>query len=192
MLRRNNIIISTAQLLAAPLTAVLHVVLWFQFQAATAQVESSAGTSSMAITNPYYSGCLRAKLPTFNPQPRVCTSIDDIGTGSNEDALLCRTSTFNNLEIRIGAGNWDSATALGWLTQIILTELLGVPSSIESGAFGSSRDFYDPQARIDYDASMGPHPLATATDLPDSNCASFQQNMMSEDDYETCAHFMPE
>jgi hypothetical protein len=52
------------------------------------------------------------------------------------------------MEIRVAVGNWDSATALGWLTQIILSEIMGVPTSIESGMYGSSRDFYDPQAAL--------------------------------------------
>jgi hypothetical protein len=48
------------------------------------------------------------------------------------------------MEIRIAAGNWDSATAmLGWLVQMILSEISGVPTSIESNMYGSSRDFYD-------------------------------------------------
>ena len=100
--------------------------------------------SNMEITNPFYSGCLQAKVEGWTTL-RACARNDPPNAA---ELGLCRAPPFEYLEIRIGTGNWDSATLMGWLTQIILSEVLGVPSSIESGAFGSSRDFYDPQAAI--------------------------------------------
>ena len=145
--------------------------------------------SPTGISNPFYSGCLYQKLEGWE-NLRVCSKRTD---PPNAAALgLCRPSPFDYLEIRIGTGNWDSATLLGWLTQIILSEVLGVPSSIESGAFNSSRDFYDPIGRIDYDRSMGPTPLEVATDLPDGDCLSLIRTNTNAENYQACAHFMPE
>ena len=141
------------------------------------------------LSNPYYSGCLHQKLEGWK-NLRVCSGRMD---PPNAAALgLCRPPPFDYLEIRVGTGNWDSATALGWLTQIILSEILGVPSSMESGMFGSSRDFYDPQGRVDFDTSMGPAPLVKASEIPGSDCRSLVKANTDEENYVPCAHFMPE
>ena len=142
--------------------------------------------SQESIANPYYSGCLNQKLKGWSKK-RVCARDDP----PEAVGVLCREPSFDSyLEIRIATGNWNSATALGWLTQIILSEILGVPSSIESGAFGTSRDFYDAQARLDYNRSVSIHPLIKATDLAGGDCRSLKTT--SSDNYEPCAHFAPE
>jgi len=102
---------------------------------------------------------------------------------------MCKEPAFDYLEIRIGPGNWFSATALGWLVQIILSEVLGVPSTVESASYGTSRDFYDPDQRLDYDNNGGTDMLTTAYRLPGSDCRSVDK---SEKGYTPCAHFVPE
>ena len=116
-------------------------------------------------SNPYYSGCLHqfqqqrqqelqqtrhGEHVTLNGpttsiyyNARVCNSNDELPEAV--EMGYCRLPEFPeyNMEIRIATGNWDSATMLGWLAQILLSEILGVPSTIESGMYGSSRDFYD-------------------------------------------------
>lgn len=106
---------------------------------------SNRNLSKSNITNPYFSGCLQQKLEGWT-KPRVC--IDRYDPPNALEKGLCRKNPFDYMEIRIATGNWDSATALGWLTQIVLSEMLGVPSSIESNMYGSSRDFYDPRGAI--------------------------------------------
>ena len=105
----------------------------------------SSGSEDKDVVNPYYSGCLREKVDGWNKK-RVCSSRFDPPNAA--ELGICEDPHFDYMEIRIGTGNWDSASALGWIVQIILSEVLGVPSSIESGAFDSFRDFYDPQGRI--------------------------------------------
>ena len=66
--------------------------------------------SSLNVTNPFYSGCLHQKIEGWEPL-RVCSVRND-----RPDAVelgLCRPAPFDYLEIRVGVGNWDSATALG-------------------------------------------------------------------------------
>lgn len=97
------------------------------------------------ILNPYYRGCFYEKLPGWD-KLRACTSTDPPDAA---DRGYCeRNEALDYLEIRLGAGNWDSATAVTWLLQIVLTELLGVPTTVESGTYDTSRDFYDAAGRI--------------------------------------------
>jgi len=137
------------------------------------------------VKNPYASGCLRSKLESWDDL-RVCNSNDPPHAAKMG---LCREPSFDYLEIRIAPGNWFSATALGWLAQIILSEVLGVPSTVESASYGTSRDFYDLEERVDYDNNGGPEMLTTAYRLPDSDCRSVDK---SEEGYTPCAHFVPE
>ena len=151
------------------------------------------------ITNPYYGGCLREKVPGFTAR-RVCSTRTDRDFPEAIAAGLCRPPLFaeHNMEIRIGSGNWDSATALGWLTQIILSEILGVPTSMEANVFNESRDFYDPYGRVSYTRSIGPKAVAQAADAPSGDCRNIVYDPTQYDPtkpetaYKGCAHYMPE
>ena len=135
------------------------------------------------ITNPYYSGCLQAKIPRWTV-PRVCSSQDPQWAASQG---LCRRPEFDYMEIRVGTGNWESSTAVGWVTQIILSEILGVPTTVEAGGWKYSRDFYDPTSRLDNEESVRPDDVARAARVPD--CRALVD---SERGYQPCAHFLPE
>jgi hypothetical protein len=143
----------------------------------TTDTPTATATETQNPNSKYYSGCLyhyysqqyqqlqqqgtddvRSLLSRYR---RVCNSNDppdrryQINNATQhqqpgQEFLTCRQPEFDYLEIRIATGNWDSATMLGWLTQIILSELLGVPTTIESGSreSESSRDLYDLFGRI--------------------------------------------
>ena len=138
------------------------------------------GRTGGKITNPYYSGCLHQRMPGWTKK-RVCAA----GTVDDDNPDLCRPPPFDEyLEIRIGAGNWDSATALGWLMQIILSEIVGVPTSFESGAAGSSRNFYDPAGRVDYDRGVSSTAaMTTVKELAGGDC---RKVVKSEETYTPC------
>ena len=138
--------------------------------------------------NAYAKGCLYAKLQNWTSL-RVCNSYDPPNAAEKG---ICRLSDFQEeyLEIRIAAGNWFSATALGWLTQIVLSEVLGVPSTMEAGGVEYSRDFYDAQGRVDYDQPARETMLVEARKLEDSDCRNIPKK--KGDDYVACAHFTPE
>ena len=101
-------------------------------------------------TNPFYDGgCLKSLIPNWN-RTRVCNSKDP-----PEAAALgyCRVSPFDYMEIRMGSGNWESVSLNGYLLQILLSELLDVPTTIESGHYdpspaSSSLVFNNPSRRI--------------------------------------------
>lgn len=135
--------------------------------------------------NPYASGCLRSKLDSWD-NLRVCNSNDAPKAAATG---LCKAPDFDYLEIRISSGNWFSATALGWLVQIILSEVLRVPSTFEGGGHGLSRDFYDHEGRVDLDQPGTAAMLSVANAQPDSDCRPL---VKSKERYEACAHFSPE
>ena len=82
-------------------------------------------------TNPlYHGGCLKSLVPSWN-KTRICNSQDP-----PEAELLgyCRPSPMDYAEIRIAARDWESAVFGGWVLQILLSEILDVPTSIEGGS----------------------------------------------------------
>ncbi|KAL3916978.1 MAG: hypothetical protein SGILL_004927, partial [Bacillariaceae sp.] len=103
-------------------------------------------------TNPYANGgCLWNKLrdrsnnATTFPllKKRTCNSQDP------PEAVLkgyCTPSEFGYTEVRIEIQNWDSATFITWLLQIILSEMLGVPSSIETSFKEAPANLYQPHS----------------------------------------------
>jgi len=184
-------------LLLLPLLTTTHWSCWAQsstddiYDMDASNNDNDEGRGSDRITNPYYSGCLYERMPGWTKK-RVCVA----GTIDDDNADLCRPPPFEEyLEIRIGAGNWDSATALGWLVQIILSEIAGVPTSFESGAADSSRDFYDPVGRVDYHFGLSSTAaMRTVKKLPDGDCRKVvNANKNNPDgDYQPCSHFIPE
>ncbi|KAL3915483.1 MAG: hypothetical protein SGILL_005633 [Bacillariaceae sp.] len=168
----------------------LVVALFFLLTSTVAAADDTAKNSrnSLSPGNPFYSGCLYQKdNADGNRRVRVCNSNDP------PEALqqnLCRKPDFDYMEIRVAVGNWDSATMLGWLTQLVLSEIAGIPSTIEAGMYDSSRDFYDVEGKIDYDTGLGATALATAANQINVDCRKVPK--LPGDAYENCAHFFPE
>ena len=98
-----------------------------------------------ATKNPYFlqGGCLGGHHPTDSWKPRVCNSHDE------EDTPYCRPSPYP--EVRIAAQNFESSIFQAWVWQIVLSEILHVPVSIQ-GASTTSREelnFYHPLSTFD-------------------------------------------
>ena len=107
-------------------------------------------------TNPFQQGCLKARGETHGKKNitrfkhlfdnmRVCNSDDEF----SGDFSKCRIPDWAKYvdydEIRIGNGNHGTSVYLSWIFQIILTEILEVPSTIEQGFNSSNGDgsFYN-------------------------------------------------
>lgn len=142
--------------------------------------------------NPYIRGCFQAVHPDWEGRWRVCNSDDP----TELRGIICEEPPFldDYLEIRVASGNWASATALAWLAQIVLSELVGVPSTEESGGFGKTRNFYDFEGRMDYDTDVPGSAVAvpsngTLFSRHGGDCNALEN---TEDDYTPCAHFFPE
>ena len=74
--------------------------------------------------------------------------------------------------------------------QIIYSELLGVPSSTESGTQDTYNNFYDPKLRMDYGSGNDVAVVINAHKAERGDCSVYKD---SEDDgqtvYTPCAHF---
>ena len=80
--------------------------------------------------NPFYDngGCLRSALNgKGNHKLRVCNSND----GPEAAALgYCRESPFDYTEVRLAGQDWETNYMSVWLLQIVLSELLDVPTTV--------------------------------------------------------------
>jgi hypothetical protein len=81
--------------------------------------------------NPYVDGgCLYQLKPNWTKK-RICTSED---TSDHINKGYCQPDdSFQYPEIRIASQNWESAFFETWILQVVLSEILGVPTSVESG-----------------------------------------------------------
>jgi hypothetical protein len=91
-----------------------------------------------------------------NDRLRTCNSEDDLTLPTDEDDdddPVCIPSQFHYDEVRILSQNWESAMFSSWIMQIILSELINVPTTLETSLnplMGNSFNFYDPELRFTY------------------------------------------
>ena len=91
-------------------------------------------------TNPFYNGgCLNKLLPGWN-KTRICNSEDP---PEAEELGYCRSSPLGYSEIRLAARNWEAANFGAWILQILLSEILDVPTSVEGGSHDLNLNLYD-------------------------------------------------
>ena len=55
----------------------------------------------------------------------------------------CRAPNMDYTEVRVLAQDWESSIFQAWILQIVLSEILDVPVSVESGLPGLNADFYN-------------------------------------------------
>ena len=77
---------------------------------------------------------------------------------------------------------------LSWLLQILLSELLDVPATIETGLPDAQLNFYDPRSPFGYGLSNHWDSFRRANKL-EGDCTAASKN---PDAYESCAHVVPE
>jgi len=144
-------------------------------------------------TNPFYhGGCLKSLLPddvrdNLKKRLRVCNSQDP---PEAEQLGYCRPSPMKYAEIRIGGRNWESAMFGAWIMQILLSEILDMPTSIEGGVPGLDLNFYHPNNAFEFwKAEFDPAltELTSATRVKD--CSTVTSD---PDHYEPCSHILPE
>ena len=149
------------------------------------ELSVNATTEPENISNPYTSGCLHMK--ELVSQIRVCNSEDPLDASTS--GTICQIPNVDYMEIRIFADNWDSVTFEAWILQIILSELLDVPTTIEAGSYEGSLNFYHPDAPMEYGTSLSDNDaLIFAYGIGD--CRNV--NKESTATYKACAHFEPE
>ena len=150
-------------------------------------------------TNPFYhnGGCLSSmlgddwRLKSGAPR-RVCGSEDP---PEAEELGYCRTSPLDEFytEVRILVLGWESSYFQAWILQILLSEVLQVPVSIETGGPEGSDDFYGINTPLDYpkyDANY--EELSVSSEVLDCRLDANNSPSSSPDTYRACAHVVPE
>lgn len=143
-----------------------------------------------ADNNPYERGCLLEKQ-VKGALLRICNSqVDDEATIAQGK---CRQPYFNHLEIRILSQNWETVFFETWLLQIILSELLDIPTTVETGTTNASLNFYDARAHFEYGtAGNDVTALVNAAQAKGSDCRNVVNDDSSSRPYVPCAHVVPE
>lgn len=149
-------------------------------------------------------------------QVRVCNSEDppnaaQIGLcvdhstmasfGNSVDGEMEKDDAVGNMysdygEVRILSQNWESGFFSAWILQIILSEILQVPATIETGVATAHLNFYSPTNDFGYGISNDFDAIRTANKAPHSDCTLLQkqnqQQLQSDEDYVACGHVIPE
>ena len=146
-------------------------------------VAADTDTTEMTMMmNPYTLGCLHTN--ELVSQIRVCNSEDPPDAA---ESGKCRTPPIDYMEIRINVDNWESITFEAWILQILLSELLDVPTTIEPGSYAGSLNFYHPDAPMEYGEPGSNDSLRRAYEIGDCRYAA-----KDKDNYQACTHIDPE
>ena len=161
---------------------------------------SKCTSKTWTCTNPFASGCLRTLLGSENfPNKRVCNSDD----GTDPDTSVCDLPdpNFNYTEVRIAPGNWESTLFNAYILQILLSELLGVPATLETGDdvlvdedTGQARpgrlmSFYDPANGFPYPSQAYQFDSLEVANAHGGDCIAAREHSA---DPKPCAHLIPE
>ena len=161
---------------------------------------SKCTSKTWTCTNPFASGCLRTLLGSENfPNKRVCNSDD----GTDPDTSVCDLPDphFNYTEVRIAPGNWESTLFNAYILQILLSELLGVPATLETGDdvlvdedTGQARpgrlmSFYDPANGFPYPSQAYQFDSLEVANAHGGDCIAAR---LQSADPKPCAHLIPE
>lgn len=139
--------------------------------------------------SPIEQGCLYNRLPGWNKK-RTCNSDDPPNAA---EMGLCEPSPLDYMEIRIISRSWDSGRFNVWLVQLILSELLGVPTTVEEGSPTVTYDnLYRPDDQeLPTEWANYPDTFSDyeATDeVTDCRLVS----RANDENFRTCAHFSAE
>lgn len=151
-------------------------------QASDATDGSERSSIVRLAANPLERGCLHYHNKTR--KIRVCNT-DDPPSAADEGA--CRIPDFDYMEIRLLSNNWESAVFESWILQIILSELLEVPTTTETSDADAKINFYDPSARYEFGGPTNLDAVRRAKQLGDCQLAD-----RGEMNYEPCAHVITE
>jgi len=134
--------------------------------------------------NPYEKGCLFKQLPEWK-NLRVCNTHDRPEAAS---LGICRTPPVAYPEVRIFSQNWESVFFVTWILQILLSELMGVPVSIETGHPNITMNFYDSQGGgFQYPPTQTSDAIIKALQIKDCRYAS-----RDPANYQFCLHVIAE
>jgi len=203
MLRKKSMSLSTTIMVVGLLFVTLAEATTIVPCVRTVDCENQLTAGSVCLggtcTNPFYErGCL-ATLQNDNNQQRIyrqlvrtCTSADP---PQAVELGFCRppSAELDYAEIRIYTQNWESVFMEAWMLQILLTEVLGVPVTLETGVPDVQMDFYDPEFKFGYGSGNDYTGLETSVNLVDNgDCTQANGINVNTTTYTPCFHFAPE
>jgi hypothetical protein len=160
-------------------------------------VSTTDTTSDTSSSNPFFNGgCLYQRKANWT-KLRVCGSEDS--PDAAEMGYCLAATDFEYMEIRIHGQNWEAAIFQTWILQILLSEVLQVPTSVETSLEDTKINFYNADSRFEYGDSddwgclqrgvqIGDCRRLDDDDDDDSNTS----NESSSSSYQSCCHFIPE
>ena len=154
--------------------------------------DGSTCDSNGYCTNPFWKeGCLSHMKPGWKNmgKRRVCNS-DDPPEANLMGYCDKPDERFDYLEIRISPQNWVSVFVETWLIQILLSEVLGVPTSVETGKEDTKVGFYDVENSIEHGISNDWAALEQSLSMDGGRCENVEQ--VPGEAYKSCSHFIPE
>lgn len=122
---------------------------------------------------------------------------EDDDDGPAGDTTKAAPEMFDYQEIRISSQNWESSFYITWILQVVLSEILDVPTSVETGLAGVVVDFYDRDGRTEYGIINDEEALRRGVQVGDCRPIVRAQRYdgpgdNKSDKYESCSHFIPE
>jgi uncharacterized membrane protein len=148
-------------------------------------MEGSRCVKGVCVANSYHDGgCLKSLLPDWH-KIRVCNSDDP---PSSAEKGFCRPSPLDYTEVRRLSQNWESAFFGTWILQILLSEILDVPVSVETGFPELNVDFYNIDSSFDYGGANDWDAMSTGTLVGD--CRDLKT--YDPEEYQACGHVIPE
>ena len=138
-------------------------------------------------SNPYFKGgCLANNLKNHH-RVRTCNSEDP---PEAVEKGYCQPSSMGYTEVRIAAQNWESVFFEAWILQILLSEMLEVPVTVETGVADKNVDLYNRQARMGYGTSNDWDAMRTSHQIKD--CRKLKESPDYLENYVPCFHVVPE
>lgn len=110
-----------------------------------------------------------------------------IHTGDSCFSLLFIFTTF---AVRISSQNWESVFFEAWILQIILSEILDVPVTIETGSADKNVNFYDIDTSFDYGTPNDWDSVRMGNTIKD--CRKVKEIPNHPEEYVACTHVVPE
>jgi len=140
-------------------------------------------------SNPYHrGGCLASTLPDHH-RVRTCNSEDP---PEAVEMGYCRKSRLDYTEVRIASQNWESVFFEAWILQILLSELLDIPTTIETGTHDANVDFYNIDMSFQYGTSNDWDAMRKAGEIKDCRKLKNQPGFNTSEGYIPCSHLVPE
>jgi hypothetical protein len=156
----------------------------------------NSNNSSHPWKNPYVHGCLYEH--GLVSRIRVCHSEDILPDAIQQGHCRLSSDHIEYMEIRIQAEDWESIVYEAWILQVVLSELLNVPTTIETGSFDGSLNFYHPEAPFQYGSTVVDTTFDAALHQAYAvqDCRRLiqqqQQHNNNHAEYIPCAHILPE